>query len=193
MGLVTEGASSNAWIVDAEGAPADPGHPSQHPARRHPLDPAGGDPRDRPAGVSEKPFTIAEAQGRQGGLHHRRRHAGHCRSSDRRRENGRWQARSGGDAPAASYIERAPKSRLRSEQYRQDVLWRGFAEIFAELVAFSEKSSSMALFVWGACCPLDNNRGEPPMSAEKKQNLQDTFLNSVRKSKTPLTIFLSTA
>ena len=28
------------------------------------------------------------------------------------------------------------------------------------------------------------------MSHDKKQNLQDTFLNSVRKSKTPLTIFL---
>jgi RNA chaperone Hfq len=28
------------------------------------------------------------------------------------------------------------------------------------------------------------------MSTDKKQNLQDTFLNSVRKSKTPLTIFL---
>ena len=28
------------------------------------------------------------------------------------------------------------------------------------------------------------------MSADKKQNLQDTFLNSVRKAKTPLTIFL---
>ena len=28
------------------------------------------------------------------------------------------------------------------------------------------------------------------MSNEKKQNLQDTFLNSVRRSKTPLTIFL---
>jgi host factor-I protein len=28
------------------------------------------------------------------------------------------------------------------------------------------------------------------MSNEKKQNLQDTFLNSVRKAKTPLTIFL---
>ena len=28
------------------------------------------------------------------------------------------------------------------------------------------------------------------MSSEKKQNLQDTFLNSVRKSKTPLTIYL---
>ena len=28
------------------------------------------------------------------------------------------------------------------------------------------------------------------MSSEKKQNLQDTFLNSVRKTKTPLTIFL---
>ena len=29
-----------------------------------------------------------------------------------------------------------------------------------------------------------------PTPTEKKQNLQDTFLNSVRKSKTPLTIFL---
>jgi len=28
------------------------------------------------------------------------------------------------------------------------------------------------------------------MPTEKKQNLQDTFLNSVRKTKTPLTIFL---
>ena len=28
------------------------------------------------------------------------------------------------------------------------------------------------------------------MSDAKKQNLQDTFLNSVRKTKTPLTIFL---
>lgn len=28
------------------------------------------------------------------------------------------------------------------------------------------------------------------MSKDKNQNLQDTFLNSVRKTKTPLTIFL---
>ncbi len=28
------------------------------------------------------------------------------------------------------------------------------------------------------------------MSSEKSQNLQDVFLNAVRKSKTPLTIFL---
>lgn len=28
------------------------------------------------------------------------------------------------------------------------------------------------------------------MAAEKKHNLQDTFLNAVRKSKTPLTVFL---
>ena len=28
------------------------------------------------------------------------------------------------------------------------------------------------------------------MPQDKKQNLQDTFLNAVRKSKTPLTIFL---
>jgi host factor-I protein len=30
----------------------------------------------------------------------------------------------------------------------------------------------------------------PKMTIDKKQNLQDTFLNSVRKSKTPLTIVL---
>jgi host factor-I protein len=29
-----------------------------------------------------------------------------------------------------------------------------------------------------------------PMSQDKKQNLQDTFLNAVRKTKTPLTIYL---
>ena len=28
------------------------------------------------------------------------------------------------------------------------------------------------------------------MTTDKKQNLQDTFLNSVRKAKTPLTIYL---
>ena len=28
------------------------------------------------------------------------------------------------------------------------------------------------------------------MTGERKQNLQDTFLNSVRKTRTPLTIFL---
>jgi host factor-I protein len=36
---------------------------------------------------------------------------------------------------------------------------------------------------------LANQKGEKPMS-DKKQNLQDTFLNAVRKAKTPLTIFL---
>ena len=41
----------------------------------------------------------------------------------------------------------------------------------------------------GGVWPLFKNEAEKPMS-EKKQNLQDTFLNSVRKSKTPLTIFL---
>ena len=47
---------------------------------------------------------------------------------------------------------------------------------------------SVTLCVGGGW-PPDSIRGEKPMS-EKKQNLQDTFLNSVRKSKTPLTIFL---
>jgi host factor-I protein len=43
--------------------------------------------------------------------------------------------------------------------------------------------------VWAALWPPDQNKRRKAMS-EKKQNLQDTFLNSVRKSKTPLTIFL---
>jgi host factor-I protein len=43
--------------------------------------------------------------------------------------------------------------------------------------------------VWAANGRSIKTRGAKPMS-EKKQNLQDTFLNSVRKSKTPLTIFL---
>jgi host factor-I protein len=33
-------------------------------------------------------------------------------------------------------------------------------------------------------------RVEKTMTNDKKQNLQDTFLNSVRKTRTPLTIFL---
>jgi host factor-I protein len=32
--------------------------------------------------------------------------------------------------------------------------------------------------------------GAEPNEMDKKQNLQDTFLNAVRKNKTPLTIFL---
>jgi host factor-I protein len=40
----------------------------------------------------------------------------------------------------------------------------------------------------------DENKGSNPMNTatavDKKQNLQDTFLNSVRRAKTPLTIFL---
>jgi host factor-I protein len=35
-----------------------------------------------------------------------------------------------------------------------------------------------------------NKRIKKTMAAERSQNLQDTFLNHVRKNKTPLTIFL---
>tara|TARA_R110000868_G_scaffold42027_7_gene142771 strand:+ start:19802 stop:20095 length:294 start_codon:yes stop_codon:yes gene_type:complete len=39
--------------------------------------------------------------------------------------------------------------------------------------------------------PANNEeQDKPDMSQEKRQNLQDTFLNTVRKTKTPLTIFL---
>ena len=40
---------------------------------------------------------------------------------------------------------------------------------------------------WG---PRAINNGTTAMAAERAQNLQDTFLNHVRKSKVPLTIFL---
>src|SRR6185312_10870456 len=38
--------------------------------------------------------------------------------------------------------------------------------------------------------PWAINNGTTAMAAERAQNLQDTFLNHVRKSKVPLTIFL---
>src|SRR5215831_17337742 len=39
----------------------------------------------------------------------------------------------------------------------------------------------------GAC---ERENGTRTMAADRSQNLQDTFLNHVRKNKTPLTIFL---
>jgi host factor-I protein len=38
--------------------------------------------------------------------------------------------------------------------------------------------------------PKDNNKNGKTMAGERPQSLQDTFLNHVRKNKTPLTIFL---
>jgi len=39
--------------------------------------------------------------------------------------------------------------------------------------------------------PTRTTKGKNPvMSQDRKQNLQDTFLNTVRKARTPLTIFL---
>jgi host factor-I protein len=37
---------------------------------------------------------------------------------------------------------------------------------------------------------VPGNNGRTTMAADRLQNLQDTFLNHVRKNKTPLTIFL---
>jgi host factor-I protein len=39
-------------------------------------------------------------------------------------------------------------------------------------------------------CNNNNRLGEAGLMSEKKQNLQDTFLNHVRKTKIPVTIFL---
>jgi host factor-I protein len=38
--------------------------------------------------------------------------------------------------------------------------------------------------------PREQETEPPAMAADRSQNLQDTFLNYVRKNKTPLTIFL---
>jgi D-amino acid aminotransferase len=101
LGLVTEGASSNAWIVDAEGRLRTPRHPGQHPARHHPLQPAGGDRRGRSA-HRRTAVHGGGGQGRSGGLHHRRGHAGSADRQRRRDANRRWKARTGGDAASAS-------------------------------------------------------------------------------------------
>jgi host factor-I protein len=44
--------------------------------------------------------------------------------------------------------------------------------------------------VGGALAARTKKKRRTAAMSDKKQNLQDTFLNSVRKSKTPLTIFL---
>jgi host factor-I protein len=38
--------------------------------------------------------------------------------------------------------------------------------------------------------PITAQKNGEPMAAEKSQNVQDVFLNHIRKSKTPVTIFL---
>jgi host factor-I protein len=42
----------------------------------------------------------------------------------------------------------------------------------------------------GNATPSKKNNGNNNMASERPQSLQDTFLNHVRKQKTPLTIFL---
>ena len=37
---------------------------------------------------------------------------------------------------------------------------------------------------------LNKNKGKRPMSSEKTQNVQDVFLNYIRKQKTSVTVFL---
>jgi host factor-I protein len=37
---------------------------------------------------------------------------------------------------------------------------------------------------------LNNNKGKRPMSSDKTQNVQDVFLNHIRKNKTSVTVFL---
>jgi host factor-I protein len=56
-------------------------------------------------------------------------------------------------------------------------------------LAFDEGQSDVKIIDLRGLDPRAKN-GTTAMAAERTQNLQDTFLNHVRKSKTPLTIFL---
>jgi host factor-I protein len=62
-----------------------------------------------------------------------------------------------------------------------DQAFAGFSASFGGEVAWA---SRLAAKIAGA------KRGTTAMAADRSQNLQDTFLNHVRKNKTPLTIFL---
>ena len=48
----------------------------------------------------------------------------------------------------------------------------------------------MGRLIWRIGLQIDGDRRKTRTMAERSQNLQDLFLNSVRKSKNPLTIFL---
>jgi len=58
---------------------------------------------------------------------------------------------------------------------------------------FVHALSGLGAAVPGGDAPRHNDleeHGTTTMAADRSQNLQDTFLNHVRKNKTPLTIFL---
>ena len=48
----------------------------------------------------------------------------------------------------------------------------------------------MGQLIWRIGLQIEGDRRKTRTMAERSQNLQDLFLNSVRKSKNPLTIFL---
>jgi host factor-I protein len=52
--------------------------------------------------------------------------------------------------------------------------------------------ASLWLFLWFAVSPfeLKDSKGDRLMDNKPAQNIQDTFLNTVRKDKTPITIYL---
>jgi hypothetical protein len=111
LGLVTEGASSNAWIVDAEG---------RLRTRDTQANILRGVTRSSLLEVIAEPGSRGRAavhgrggQGRSRGLHHRRRHAGAADRQRRRGANRRWKARTSGDAASASLY--------RARQGRRDL------------------------------------------------------------------------
>ena len=147
LGLVTEGGSSNAWIVDAEGRLRTRDIQANILRGVTRSDPARGR-RTRGHRGRTAPVHGRRGQGRAGSLHNGRRHAGDAHHAYRRRHDRRWRGRPRGEA--------APTA-----------LYRG-----------------------GSARRARRDQGLKPLSNDKKQNLQDAFLNAVRKTRTPLTIFL---
>ena len=171
LGLVTEGASTNAWIVDADGALRT---------------------RDTQAnilrGITRK--TLLES-GRASRADASRSGRSRVEEAKEAREafitgagtlvlpvvsidgatGGRRRARAGGETAAAA-------------------LYRARRGATAVVSCAASRLAAVAAACADRIEPTEEQEGTQPMPTDKKQNLQDTFLNSVRRSKTPLTIFL---
>ena len=106
-GFVTEGTSNNAWIVTRDGVVVTRDLSS---AILHGITRAAvlAYAREAQIRVEERPFTLAEAQRRGRGLHHRRLGLRDPGGRDRRHARRRRPARPGDPAPARALPRREP-------------------------------------------------------------------------------------
>ena len=155
------------------GACCAPATPTPTSCAASPARPCSRSSRARRPGGGRAAVHAGGGRGGPGSLHHRRRHPG--AAGGRRWTASRWATASRArwrQRLRRLYIEQARRRRLN----RRDCACR--KPRLADLVCGRRLAARR------------QQKRRKAMSSEKKQNLQDTFLNSVRKSKTPLTIFL---